>query len=256
MSDELRWAEERVVAFALGALDDEDERRIRGILEGQDAYASLLEPPERDGIGHVPAALLARWTDAGRRLRGIERELVLEHVQRCDSCRDELEMLGLSPQSWLTAVDEPVSRGARAWLPWVGGAALGAAAALVLVMGIPRGEAPAIHGIELAVVTPGTLRGTASTVLVVSPDATAFILATPLPSDVEAGVTPLLVVIDPAGQRIAETRLAAAPWSPPSTQLVLVDQDGFAEGEYRVILEIVREPDPWVLGAFRVQHSH
>ena len=251
----LRWAEDHVVAFALGTLDDEDESRFRTILSDQDDYADLLDPGEAEDIGHVPAALIARWADAGRDLRGIERDLVLEHVHRCDACREDLELLGLSPGSWSVQIDELAERRGFVWMPWAGGVLLGAAAVLALVMAVPRGQSPLIHGIELAVVTPTTLRGADPTVLLVSPEATAFILATALPSDIEAGAQPVLVVIDPAGRRLSETGLTAAPWSPPSTQIVLVGDPGFAAGDYRVELEVPGESAPRILGTFRVEHS-
>jgi len=250
-----RWAEDNVVAFALGTLDDEEESRFRVILSDEDAYADLLAPGEVEDIGHVPAALLARWVDAGRELRGIERDLVLEHVQGCDSCREDLELLGLSPASWSIQTDELAERRQSAWLPWVGGALLGAAAVLALVMAVPRAQPPVIHGVELAVVTPTTLRGADSTVLLIPPGAAAFILATALPSDIEAGTQPVLVVIDPAGHRRSETVLATAPWSPPATQIVLMGDPAFAAGDYRVELEVPGEPAPRILGAFRIEHS-
>ena len=251
----LRWAEERVVAFALGALDDEDESRFRGILADRDEYADLLAPGDVEDPGHVPAALIARWASAGRELRGIERELVLDHVHRCDSCRADLALLGLSPDSWSIQTDELARRRQRVWLPWAGGALLGAAAVLALVMALPRAQSPLIHGVELAVVTPGTLRGADPSLLRIAADATAFILATALPSDIEAGSRPLLVVIDPDGRRLSETGLAEAPWSPPATQIVLMGDPGLAAGDYRVELEVPGEPAPRILGTFRVEHS-
>ena len=188
-------------------------------------------------------------------MRGVERELVLAHVQRCDTCLEELEVLGLDPGSWPDQTGDLRARRRVVWLPWIGGAMLGAAAVLALVMALPRAESPAIHGVELSVVTPGTLRGADPVVFPISPDASAFILATALPSGVEAGTRPVLVVIDPAGRRLSETELAAPPWSPPATQIVLLGDPGFAAGDYRVQLEVPGEPSPRNLGAFRIEHS-
>jgi hypothetical protein len=164
--------------------------------------------------------------------------------------------MGLSPESWTVPTEDADARKAPVvWLPWFGGAVLGAAAALALFMALPRAQSPVIHGIELSVVTPGTMRGSDSTVLSLSPGTTAFILATALPSDMEAGTRPVLVVIDPFGGRLSETALGAAPWSPPSTQVVLVADPEFAVGDYRVQLEFPGEPEPRVLGGFRIEYS-
>jgi hypothetical protein len=254
-NEDLRWAEGRLIAFALGALDHDDEARVRSVLSEQDEYEDILAPEDSEDIGHVPVALLARWTDAGRRLRGIERSLVLDHVTNCGSCREDLELLGMSPVSWgATVVDVDTHRGS-AWMPWVGGTLLGVAASMVLFMALPREQSPVIHGVELDVVTPSAMRGSSSDVLSLSPDTAAFILATALPSDVAAGTRPVLVILDPDGRRLSETELGETPWSRPSTQVVLVADPVFAAGEYSVQLEVPGESAPQVLGGFRIEHS-
>ena len=49
---------------------------------------------EEEPGAHVPPALLLRWGRKESGLRGLERELVRRHVERCTECRTDLEALG------------------------------------------------------------------------------------------------------------------------------------------------------------------
>jgi hypothetical protein len=52
--------------------------------------------PEPDAGEHLPAELIARWSKLEPVLQGREREMVMNHLARCDDCRQDLEVLGFS----------------------------------------------------------------------------------------------------------------------------------------------------------------
>lgn len=245
-----RWIDQHALAFALGELDTVDEARFRGLAEADPVWSGLLEGGEGREVGHVPAALIARWTEAGRELRGVERQLVLDHAQGCHDCREELELLGFDHASWLAPVK---SASPRDWWPWFGGAVLGAAAMFAFMM--VRTPEPGLHGGELQVVSPRAVRGSDLAALELPADARAFLLATALPTNLAAGTVAVLRVIDPAGQPVSETQLAPPPWSPAATQVLLLGDPGFVSGEYRVELVAEGEDSPRDLGRFRIETS-
>ena len=92
-----------LVAFASGLLSGEAEGRVVAHLEScadcRESFESLTarEDWESPPGEHVPAAMLARWPNTQAELRGVERELIQKHLERCDSCRAELTTLGFEP---------------------------------------------------------------------------------------------------------------------------------------------------------------
>lgn len=108
-------------------------------LEAPDELDVLLVGPS---MGHIPASVLARWTEAERTLRGVERELVRGHVLGCADCRNVLARLGftpalseLPPRTEAASTDRtvrPLRRRPQVWTTiWAG---LATAACLVLAL--------------------------------------------------------------------------------------------------------------------------
>lgn len=97
------WFRARLAPQLLGLLEDDAERRLLAharecaeCAEHMKAFASAERDRLRDG-GHIPPRLLARWDRARVRLRGMTRRMVRAHLEGCEACRQELEMLGHVP---------------------------------------------------------------------------------------------------------------------------------------------------------------
>ena len=94
------WARAHLVRWRAGLLSEEDEARLTDHLRACEACAKL-EPVERsaasDGGRHLPASVLAQWSQARTTLRGLERALARRHLERCAECRQDLELLGHAP---------------------------------------------------------------------------------------------------------------------------------------------------------------
>ena len=93
-----------LIAFAAGLLSGGAEARVVAHLGScaacRESFESLTdrEDWEEPAGEHVPAAMLASWPRTKRELRGVERDLVLKHLERCDSCHAELATLGFEPE--------------------------------------------------------------------------------------------------------------------------------------------------------------
>lgn len=250
------WVDQHALRFALGELEDTEEARFRELGATDPQWSGLLSDSDQRDHGHVPVALLARWSTAGRQLRGMERRLVLEHVQSCSGCAEELRLAGYAVDEWLapvTGVASSPRTHQRTWLPWIGGSLIGAAAAVALMLGQPHEMS--LHGSELPVITPRVVRGDDGAVLRLGQDAHAFLLATALPTDLPDGIRPRLRVLAPDGSLLSETLLHPTPWSVPSTQMALIGDPGFATGAYAVELIVPGEDSPRSLGRFRIEPS-
>jgi hypothetical protein len=90
-------------AFAAGLLDEVEEARFRKHLtecaecEKQWRIRTEAQDPDVADGGHIPSAVIARWDRAVKTLRGLERAMVRQHLQRCSQCRQDLEVLGFEP---------------------------------------------------------------------------------------------------------------------------------------------------------------
>jgi anti-sigma factor RsiW len=101
-ADEHEWLRSRLDLWATGLLDEDEERRFDRHVAACERCAQAMKRfrehlPEARTDVHVPARLLARWDRAQRRLRGLPRRLVREHLASCAACRQDLEALGFSP---------------------------------------------------------------------------------------------------------------------------------------------------------------
>lgn len=94
---------ELIPAFRAGLLEPSGEDLLRRHLaECEDCRVladdlSLEDDPDGPEAEHIPVEILARWPDAARAVRGLERALVRAHLERCRECREELELLGHAP---------------------------------------------------------------------------------------------------------------------------------------------------------------
>lgn len=93
----------KLPAYAAGLLSDDASAEVQshlatcpGCLEVASALAVDAPGPGVDRA-HIPSGVLARWPRASRELRGLERELVANHLEGCQECRGALEVLGFAP---------------------------------------------------------------------------------------------------------------------------------------------------------------
>ncbi|OGU00766.1 MAG: hypothetical protein A2W29_13480 [Gemmatimonadetes bacterium RBG_16_66_8] len=98
------WFRARMAAFATGLLGPAEEERFREhrqqCAECRTAFHAMgASDVSAQGLGqHLPAELVARWSEARRSLRGLERSLVRNHLARCEECRQDLQVLGHAPE--------------------------------------------------------------------------------------------------------------------------------------------------------------
>jgi anti-sigma factor RsiW len=271
MGDSQRWAEERLVSYLLDALPEADAERVEEILAEIPQYQDILSGRRPEDIGHIPASLLARWNTAGLNLVGVERVLVLQHLESCPRCREELELVGGSLRSWAEAPESaprepmeprPRSDGRHARVevssPWraaFGGALIGVAAGIVLMLLLPRhpeSTTPGLHGVPLPVVVPQTLRGSEQSTVELASKESPLLLALGLPR-VANEVDAQLVVLDPKGNMISQSPIVLGPSAQRTAQLVLQPPEGWLEGEYTIELRMIQELHPRDLGSFTVR---
>ena len=99
--DEHDWFRARLDAYALDLLDeDERPRFLEHARVCERCAAAMKAHRENAPVGgpdsHIPPHIIARWDRASRRLTGLPRQLVREHLEHCDACRQELQALGFA----------------------------------------------------------------------------------------------------------------------------------------------------------------
>lgn len=98
---EMAWRQ--LPAYAAKLLDETREAEIDAHIqvceECRHAVAELAITPPGAGVdrAHIPAGVLARWPRAQQELRGLERELIAQHLVACEECRAALAVLGYAP---------------------------------------------------------------------------------------------------------------------------------------------------------------
>lgn len=113
LDDPHAWVRQRLLPFETGLLDEAEEQRIRGHIDGcgecSERWRILCEEAAQAEIGaHIPAAIMATWSLAGARLQGLERAMVERHLGRCADCREDLRVLGFEPALGPARVAESV----------------------------------------------------------------------------------------------------------------------------------------------------
>ena len=100
-------------SYALGIANPELASEIKSHLaecaECREAIEDLglaCLPGETAGE-HLPEDMIIQWAQVSSKLRGLERELVRRHIDRCSVCRDNLRMLGHEPELKGIPAQEP-----------------------------------------------------------------------------------------------------------------------------------------------------
>src|SRR5262245_28206362 len=102
-TDDHVWAIRMSALRKAGLLDDRAVQRLEEHLSGCDECREFLSAKSEAQVGlpphegHIPSDVLGRWDRSENELRGIGRALVRTHLERCESCREELEILGFEP---------------------------------------------------------------------------------------------------------------------------------------------------------------
>lgn len=185
--EEHHWFRVRLDAHAFGLLDDAEESRFQvhaaSCAECGDAlksYAANAQRPAPSQV-HIPAGILARWDRARKRLRGLQRRMVREHLASCAECRQDLEAVGFRPVLEAEPELEPdadlaspvpavapsghtirIVRGRPSWAAWLLGGATGVglatAATLMVVANLPPVTRPVPTGAGTGASPPAAAR--------------------------------------------------------------------------------------------------
>lgn len=282
--DEHVWCRERLLTHVLGLLDEQTESRIeRHLASCPNCPSDLAQLQELRGDageasadrGHIPAAMIARWDRTSKLLSGAEGELVRQHLERCPSCRNDIETLGQreapvqqqAPEQSAVPMQPPAPVRPtlrivrhRAWAPWTLGAGAGAlaTAALMLLMLRPPPQAPVQPGAPtppgpgehappsspeapraivevLPWVAPAELRG-APAVLEVQEGTQELVLAAALPEELPAHATAFVEIYAPSGDLLARTLTQPSHGQAGTLLVRLHTPEPLAAGVYRAVV--------------------
>ncbi len=245
-SKEHIWVRQRLVAAAAGLLEGPDDERLHAHLkscpdcarqwqEQIETLAGHQGETDPEGERHIPAAMMARWDHVTSDLRGLERQAVRGHLERCATCREELESLGFPPV--LGAVPSARSqtrsgRSFRAGLTWgVGVTAIAAMMAWWLVLPEPRPQNSEV----LPWVAPVTLRSGGPQTLRLPATATAFSLLATVPAELDKRRPASVQVVDPQGNILLETLATSEQLDARTLSMVIRVEAKVFPGDYRVV---------------------
>ena len=97
------WFGDRLVAFRAGLLEEAEEQRLRAHLseceECRKTWDDYVdgEAAGEAGVRHIPSGMIARWDEASETLRGLERAMARQHLEQCNQCKQDLEIMGFEP---------------------------------------------------------------------------------------------------------------------------------------------------------------
>lgn len=270
MNDSQRWAEDRLVSYLLDALPETEAARVEEILGEVEEYQDILIGRTPEEVGHIPASLLARWHAAGLEFVGVERVLVLQHLGSCANCREELELVGGSLQSWVDAPESapheamgqrPLqrtriarSKSSSSWRAWLPGAAMGFAAGVLIMFALPeKDQSPdGLHGVALPVVVPQKFRGAKQDIVPLVRSDQPLLLALVVPK-LDAPADAELVVRDADGIILSRTLLTLGPEADRTAQILLQPTAGWSAGSYSIQLVIPGQDKVEELGRFEIE---
>jgi hypothetical protein len=249
---------------AAGLLTDEEEASLADHLGTCESCREIADPASDPAEGietwsdHIPSAMLARWSQVQASARGLERELLSRHIAACESCREELELIGHDAS--LLQEGEAPSKPAqvltlaprhrtRAWIQGaLVGAALSAAAAMILVPRIPNPDADTLYW-----VVPGTTRGSAPGVRI--PAGTRrVLLAIPSPAQLPPDTQVRLTVTGPGETVHLDRDLAPDLLESSTIMTVLATPDPLEPGIYTVRLSPQNGQEP-LTSSFQIRVS-
>lgn len=241
------WVRGRLAPAAAGLLSDADEERLQThlarcadcaeawqeqiqALVGEDAEA------DPDGQRHLPPAMVARWEQATQVLQGREREAVRSHLERCASCRADLEALGHLPRLPVAPLAmRPVTsrRSFGSGLAW--GAGVTALAAMVagLILMPTRTAEP--ENSLLPWVAVVTMRGDSPAELDLAPDDTSFSILATIPADLDAERPATVTVFDPTGRNLFTSEVPPRMPNARTISIVIREEQSITVGQYRVV---------------------
>ena len=267
MTERQRWAEERLVSYLLDALPEDQTGEVESILSELEEYQEILKGREPEDVGHIPAALLARWQKAGLQVHGVERVLVLQHLGCCSNCREELRLVGGSVQEWVDASESapretmghpPLDSQSRvstspSWTAWFGGAALGIAAGILLMLVLPDRDShqDGLHGVAVPVVVPQNLRSNRGSEIQITDPQAPLLLAMVIPR-LEENLDAELTVRDPNGWILSQTAVRVGPAAERTIQVILQPESGWTDGTHTIELVVVGETEARDLGSFEL----
>ena len=107
---DLEWFREHVLLHAVGLLSPSDEERFLALAKDDEDCSELADAfanadhDDQSMAHHLPPDIIARWSQAESRLRGLERQMVFQHLSGCLECREDLAFLGyevdLAAEAW------------------------------------------------------------------------------------------------------------------------------------------------------------
>ncbi len=242
--DDHAWVRRRLAAAAAGLLEADETERFESHLaacascaEAWREQAEALAHEVADGENHLTAAMVARWEQAARDLRGAEREAVHRHLVRCADCRADLEALGHRPELTASPALAVVGGGRRgrtfgAGLAWgIGVTALAAAVSGLLLLPGPGADTEAV----LPWVAPTNLRGGEPAVLELAPGAGAFTVLAAVPAGFDPARAATVTVRDPQGHTLVTAEVTPEMQTLRTVSILVRVRGGVPPGEYQVV---------------------
>lgn len=236
------WCVEHLPAHLAGLLDESEEERFRAHFadcedcrRSAEALQEAIDQRVERVDGHVPPALIGRWSSFRTELRGLERALVRQHLHSCDDCRADLEALGHEPVLEVMpelelgfdlgpTPERAQERAAprRAHLPpaerdwgWLGSDGLSALLAPALMLRVTRGDA-------------------AANTVEIDPQTRAVALRLPLPPEVSPEAEVHVEVDSPAGAPLLRERCRLKDLAPPHLLILANRGQPLSPGTYRM----------------------
>lgn len=254
-----QWFLTQLIPYRCGLLEAEEERRFEEHLSKcapcKETWARYQTEHESEARAqeHIPSAIIVRWDIAQDRLSGFERDLMHEHLQWCDDCRQDLVAVGFEPHLEKIishdegAASQPVNlvfRG-RVGVGWrerlFGGWAVAATAAAVLVwvwMGSMPDADKTSTGTILPWVSPGQLRGARDqNAITVASGTRSLIVPVKLPDSIRPGETPVIEIYSPENTLLASAKVEQHDVATLGRVMFFI-QSGkpLVSGSYRVLI--------------------
>lgn len=250
-------------ALSAQLLSDDSEAAVRAhVAECTECQAALeelsaLPDDPHEGPSHIPSSVLAAWPRVVRELRGLERELVANHLKRCEECRGALSVLGYEP-SLSTEIARTRGRWRSTAAPRRRELVLGAWAALATAAAIAVAVVPSWRlrdeinanqppppelGVEargsferaVSLMLAGPLRSAGDAPVVAQADSLTNVLVLEVPSQAfrHGEVESVLIELcDPQGKVVSSTSEAPAVFDRPHILVIRARGRSWEHGEY------------------------
>lgn len=265
------WFKRRLVRFTSGLLSPEESERFHQLAGSDSACGELLaafteDPVDPSELGHIPASVLAVWPRATKTLRGLERDAIRTHLERCSDCREDLTVLGFEPvleadPGDVARADNVVRLEGRRPSPMrrvrlaAAGFGLAAAASLALVLWGPaltsRGVAEIASGHPM-VTAPQMLRSAEPDLIEVTLRADQGLTFQPRPLGDPGTARFRVVLVDPSGRQVVR-RATEGDLGERGEHLELHPQGGWVAGIYELEVTGGRGREERATYRFRVE---